>query len=87
MDPISSVDRVCPSSFKNKSNVGLWEHIFWQNKNNSIGTNNKPCQKQRSRLVCTHCGLTKYIVEKCYKLHDYPLGYRQNLKTKAFLVN
>ena len=31
---------------------------------------------KKQRLVCTYCGLTSHIADKCYKLHGYPLRYK-----------
>lgn len=31
---------------------------------------------RKKKLVCTHCGLTGHTVDKCYKLHGYPPGYK-----------
>ena len=25
---------------------------------------------------CTYCGVLGYVVDKCYKLHGYPPGYK-----------
>ena len=27
-------------------------------------------------LVCSHCNVSGHMVEKCYKLHGYPSGYK-----------
>jgi len=43
--------------------------------------NDKPPFSQnfrKDRPVCTHCGLLSYTMEKCYKLHGYPHGYKFN---------
>ena len=53
-------------------------------KGTSIGSkNNKGKDKERS--VCSHCGLQGHTVEKFYKLHRYPPGYKA--KGKASLAN
>ena len=31
----------------------------------------------KGRPVCSHCGKVGHIMEKCYKLVGYPLGYKQ----------
>ena len=31
---------------------------------------------KKQRLVCTYCGLTGHIADKCYKLHGYPLRHK-----------
>lgn len=33
---------------------------------------------RNNRPICTHCGLLGHTMEKCYKLHGYPPGYRAN---------
>ena len=32
--------------------------------------------KGKERPLCTHCGKLGHIMDKCYKLHDFPLGYK-----------
>lgn len=32
-------------------------------------------QRGRRRPTCTHCGLLGHVVDRCYKLHGYLLGY------------
>uniref|UniRef100_A0A7N2MSN6 CCHC-type domain-containing protein n=1 Tax=Quercus lobata TaxID=97700 RepID=A0A7N2MSN6_QUELO len=31
---------------------------------------------KKGRPQCTHCGAMGHVVDKCYKLHGYPLGYK-----------
>ena len=31
---------------------------------------------KNKRPVCSHCNIDGHIVDKCYKLHGYPLGYK-----------
>ncbi|KHN02723.1 hypothetical protein glysoja_015965, partial [Glycine soja] len=26
--------------------------------------------------ICTHCGFTNYIVDECYRKHEYPSGHK-----------
>ena len=44
------------------------------------GTSNR---QRREKLICTHCNIPGYAVDKCYKLHRYPPGY----KTKQQINN
>jgi hypothetical protein len=37
---------------------------------------------RRERPTCTHCGLLGHVVEKCFKIHGYPPGYKSN-KTRT----
>ena len=32
--------------------------------------------KNRSRPICSHCGLAVHTINRCYKLHGYPQGYK-----------
>lgn len=36
----------------------------------------------KPRLICSHCSLSDHTVEKCYKLHGYPPGYKFKEKGK-----
>lgn len=46
----------------------------------STGSNgsrdDKPFVPQKDRPNYTHCGLSGHTVDKCYKIHRYPLGYK-----------
>ncbi|XP_042942326.1 uncharacterized protein LOC122276564 [Carya illinoinensis] len=35
-------------------------------------------QQKRDKLFCTHCGMNNHTVDKCYKVHGYPPGFKQN---------
>ena len=32
--------------------------------------------KNRFRPICSHCGLAGHTINRCYKLHGYPQGYK-----------
>ncbi|XP_065628170.1 uncharacterized protein LOC112003573 [Quercus suber] len=38
---------------------------------------------KKEKPICTYCGLTSHIADKCYKLHGYPLGYKPKGGNKA----
>ena len=38
----------------------------------SLGNNSKG----KERPLCTHCGKLGHTVDKCYKLHGFPPGYK-----------
>lgn len=40
-------------------------------------------RKKSQRPICTHCGAKGHIIERCYKLHGFPPGYRQGNYTLA----
>ena len=33
--------------------------------------------------MCSHCGVIGHTIEKCYKLHGYPPGYKPKGGNKA----
>ena len=33
-------------------------------------------KSKNGRPQCTHCGAMGHVVDKCYKLHGYPIGYK-----------
>uniref|UniRef100_A0A2N9H706 Reverse transcriptase Ty1/copia-type domain-containing protein n=1 Tax=Fagus sylvatica TaxID=28930 RepID=A0A2N9H706_FAGSY len=41
--------------------------------------------QKRERPLCSHCGITGHIVDKCYKLHGYPPRYK--FKNKVHFAN
>ena len=44
--------------------------------------------KGKDRPTCTHCGKTGHIVDKCYKLHGFPLGFKfKNKPSMAYQVS
>ena len=40
---------------------------------------------KKERPLCSHCGITGHTVDKCYKLHGYPPGYK--FKNKMHFAN
>ena len=32
--------------------------------------------QKKDRPVCAHCGITGHTIDKCYKIHGYPPGYK-----------
>ncbi|XP_075646895.1 uncharacterized protein LOC142617820 [Castanea sativa] len=40
-------------------------------------------KSKNGRPQCTHCGLMGHVVDKCYKLHGYPPGYKSKGKGQA----
>ena len=88
MDPIPSVDKVYSLLIQDEkqrsvgqgSNNGPFvESITLTAKVVNLGSGSKTFKKGKEGPTCSHCGLLGHTVEKCYKIHGYPLGY----KTKA----
>lgn len=49
---------------------------------NRYGGNSANQYIKRDKPVCRHCGITGHTVDKCYKIHGYPPGYK-NPKAKS----
>ena len=49
------------------------------NSSNKGNYTNKPNGK-RERPICSHCGILGHVVDKCYKIHGYPHGYKKKGK-------
>ena len=67
----------------NGSNVNFNPNLpaFFANSGVFGGKNSKG----RDRPICTHCGKLGHVMEKCFKLHGFPLGFKP--KGKNFMVN
>lgn len=46
---------------------------------------NKGGHSKKERPICTYCGLTGHIADKCYKLHGSPSGYKHKGNNKAMV--
>ncbi|KAI9162420.1 hypothetical protein LWI28_027130 [Acer negundo] len=58
--------RIGASSFSSTDSV-----VFGMSANPSGSFKGK-----RDRPLCTHCGIVGHVMDKCYKLHGYPPGYK-----------
>uniref|UniRef100_A0A2N9GYQ8 Reverse transcriptase Ty1/copia-type domain-containing protein n=1 Tax=Fagus sylvatica TaxID=28930 RepID=A0A2N9GYQ8_FAGSY len=47
------------------------------------GGNRQSIGHKKERPTCTHCGLLGHTVDKCYKLHGFPPGYKTLGKAPA----
>uniref|UniRef100_A0A2N9I913 Reverse transcriptase Ty1/copia-type domain-containing protein n=1 Tax=Fagus sylvatica TaxID=28930 RepID=A0A2N9I913_FAGSY len=47
------------------------------------GGNRQSIGHKKERPTCTHCGLLGHTVDKCYKLHGFPPGYKTRGKAPA----
>ena len=48
----------------------------------SVATASSHKKPRRERPICTQCGLTGHTVDRCYKLHGFPLGYKSKGKAQ-----
>ena len=80
MDPIPSLSKVFSLLLQDEKQRKLGKRLNIESsalaiKNNASST--KGFNKGKSsRPQCTHCGILGHMVDKCYKLHGYPPGYK-----------
>ena len=80
MDPVPSLSKVFSLLLQDEkqrkvSKTPITEASALAVKNN--GSFAKGFNKGKSgRPQCTHCGILGHVVDKCYKLHGYPPGYK-----------
>ena len=51
------------------------------------GNQNRGKSSKKERPLCTHCGIYVHTVDKCFKLHGYPSGYKLRSKASSSSVN
>ncbi|KAL6321896.1 hypothetical protein AAG906_035604 [Vitis piasezkii] len=49
----------------------------------SVATTSSHNKPRRERPIFTHCGLTGHTVDRCYKLHGFPPGYKPKGKAQT----
>ena len=57
--------------------------MYANSKNNSGGSSWNKGNGKKERPFCTNCNMFGHTIEKCYKLHGYPLGYKPKGKNNA----
>lgn len=77
--PISEIDRAFALALQYDRQLGTTKPLDIPEPNSSI--NNFTVTHRRNhppnrRPLCTHCGLQGHTIEKCYKKHGYPPGYK-----------
>ena len=50
---------------------------------NSKGNSSNKGSNKKERPLCTHCNMLGHTIDKCYKLHGYPPGYKSKGKSNA----
>ena len=50
---------------------------------NAAAFNNRQQHQKKDRPFCTHCNMLGHVIDKCFKLHGYPPGYKNKGKTQA----
>ena len=49
--------------------------------------NNRNSNQRKERSFCTHCNFHGHTIEKCYKIHGYPPGYKPRPKAQTMVPN
>ena len=88
MDPMLHMDRVFSLLRQEERQISIGQlHVPHVEstallcKSESVrSTSSKQNFQKRDKPTCTHCGFVGYTVDKCYKVHGYPLGYRTKEK-------
>ena len=93
MDPLTSVNKVhsllIQEEMQRSINLGTRvESTALATKSQNLTTFNGGSDgKGKERPLCTHCGKLGHTIDKCYKLHGFPLGYKFKNKSMAHLVS
>jgi hypothetical protein len=90
MDPLPSINKVFSLVVQEESQRQIFIRSINPNPASLI-TKSVPTQQNRfprqmirkEKPVCTHCGITGHIVDKCYKLHGFPPGFKFTKKPFA----
>ena len=95
MDPTSSLSKVFSLLLQDEKQwkVGAGKKVLTNTaatlaamgaKNGNAKNFTKP---KSGRPQCTYCGAMGHVVDKCYKLHGYPFGYKFKNKGQSFENN
>ncbi|KAG7942664.1 hypothetical protein I3843_16G115500 [Carya illinoinensis] len=64
--------------------VGFESNVAFMNKRvEGLKVNTGKQEYRKEKVLCTQCGMTNHIVDKCYKLHGYPPSYKQKGKVSS----
>ena len=56
---------------------------FNGNQGQNQGNRGSKRHSKKEKPICSYCGLSGHIANKCYKLHGYPLGYKHKGSNQA----
>uniref|UniRef100_A0A0D3A4D9 Retrotransposon Copia-like N-terminal domain-containing protein n=1 Tax=Brassica oleracea var. oleracea TaxID=109376 RepID=A0A0D3A4D9_BRAOL len=70
-------------SMKSTSNVAFSVSQNTTPADNVVAAYNAGYPKNKSRPICSHCGIAGHTIQRCYKLHGYPQGYKQSQNYNA----
>ena len=85
--PFPSMSKVYALVLQEKSHKGIGHGSTFTPRPNSVamyantkGYSGNKGGPKKERPLCTHCNMLGHTVDKCYKLHGYPPGYKHKGK-------
>ncbi|KAG7547513.1 Retrotransposon gag domain [Arabidopsis suecica] len=83
--PLPKSDNVVFQASDNQNqNVNATQNVSYGGQSDNVvyaAMQNQYRPRPSSRPVCTYCGQTGHIMQKCFKLHGYPPGYIPGFKS------
>ena len=84
MEPVPSLSKVFSLLLQDEKQrkVGVGKKALIDTSSALAAFGSKPSntktfvKSKNGRPQCTHCGAMGHVVDKCYKLHGYPPGYK-----------
>uniref|UniRef100_A0A2N9FUM9 Reverse transcriptase Ty1/copia-type domain-containing protein n=1 Tax=Fagus sylvatica TaxID=28930 RepID=A0A2N9FUM9_FAGSY len=84
MDPMPHIDRVFPLLRQEERQRSIGQLNVPHVESTALLCKSKPIRstppkqnfQKRDKPTCTYCGFIGHTVDKCYKVHGYPPGYR-----------
>ena len=90
MEPIPPISKVYAMLTQEETQRSIGLDTFSQtDQSNSLAMASRDDQKKfkpKEHPMCTHCKMLGHTVDKCYKIHGYPPGYKFKPKTQANAV-
>ena len=83
MGPISSINKVYSLLIQEERQQNVGSYVAPHVESTSLvaksssGSKNKKNWKGKDKPTCSHYSLNNHTVDKCYKVHGYPPGYKQ----------
>ena len=90
LEPFPSMSKVYALVLQEESHKGIGHGSAFTPRPDSVamysntrGYSGNKSGPKKERPFCTHCNMLGHIVDKCYKLHGYPPGYKHKGKPNS----
>ena len=94
LEPFPSMSKVYALVLQEESYKGIGHGSAFTPKPDSVamyvntkGNYGSKARPKKERSLCTHCNMLGHTVDKCYKLHGNPPGYKHKGKFNANQVS